>query len=144
MTDNLLLQHILFKSKYSNLKEFARACYNYLNLNSIFNWRDTQSLYVRLRDNLIGDTRTIFDTKKHELRNVSLIKAIGYLLCMHPFEVIRLATTKVDKTKQIERLQDQIDVSKRQFQECNSDEHNQKIDCLFKIIQNLNQIIYLK
>ena len=144
MTDNLLLQHILFKSQYSNLKEFARACYNYLKTNSIFNWRDTQSLYVRLRDNLIGDTRTIFDTKKHELRNVSLIKAIGHLLYMHPFEVIRLATTKVDKTKQIERLQDQIDVSKRQFQECNSDEHDQKIDCLLQMIQNLNQIIYLK
>ena len=144
MTDNLLLQHILFKSKYSNLKEFARACYNHLNTNSIFNWRDTQSLYVRLRDNLIGDSRTIFDTKKHEPRNVFLTKAIGHLLCMHPFEVIRLATTKVDRAKQIERLQDRIDVSKRHFQECNSDEHDQKIDCLFKIIQNLNQIIYLK
>lgn len=144
MTDNLLLQHILFKSKYSNLKEFARACYNHLNTNSIFNWRDTQSLYVRLRENLIGDSRTIFDTKKHVPRNVYLTKAIGHLLCMHPFDVIRLATTKVDRAKQIERLQDRIDVSKRQFQECNSDEHNQKIDCLLKMIQNLNQIIYLK
>lgn len=144
MNDNLLLQHILFKSKYSNLKEFARDCYNHLNTNSIFNWRDTQSLYVRLRDNLIGDSRTIFDTKKHDPRNVHLTKAIGHLLYMHPFDVIRLATTKVDRAKQIERLQDRIDVSKRQFQECNSDEHNQKIDCLFKIIQNLNQIIYLK
>ena len=144
MTENLLLQHIIFKSKYSNLKEFARACFNHLKKNSIFNWRDTQSLYVRLRDNLIGDSRTIFDTKRHELRNVYLTEAISYLLCMHRVDVIRLATTKVDKAKQIERLQDQINVSKRQFQECNSDEHNQKIDCLLKMIQNLNQIIYLK
>ena len=144
MTDNLLLQHILFKSQYSNLKEFARACYNYLKTNSIFNWRDTQSLYVRLRDNLIGDTRTIFDTKKHELRNVSLIKAIGHLLCMHPFEVIRLATTKVDKVEQIKHLQNEINAAQRLLKECSMLDHKEQIQILMEMIQHLNQIIYLK
>tara|TARA_R100001591_G_scaffold76646_1_gene84383 strand:- start:182 stop:616 length:435 start_codon:yes stop_codon:yes gene_type:complete len=144
MTDNLLLQHILFKSQYSNLKEFARACYNHLNTNSIFNWRDTQSLYVRLRDNLIGDCKTMFDTKKDQRRNQYLIRAIGELLFLQPSQVIYLATTKVDKQQMINNLQDQIDAAEREFQECSIYDQKQQIDCLLKMIQNLNQIIYLK
>tara|TARA_R100000149_G_C5858955_1_gene125415 strand:- start:189 stop:623 length:435 start_codon:yes stop_codon:yes gene_type:complete len=144
MTDNLLLQHILYKSKYSNLKEFSRACQEYLLQNRVPNWTNEQSLYVRLRDNLIGDSQTIFNKKKDERRNKYLIKAIGELLFLHPSDVVYLANKKIDKVKQINDLQDQINVSKRQFQECNSDEYNRKIHCLFKIIQNLNQIINLK
>tara|TARA_Y100000592_G_scaffold100740_1_gene182431 strand:- start:6202 stop:6636 length:435 start_codon:yes stop_codon:yes gene_type:complete len=144
MTDNLLLQHILYKSKYSNLKEFSRACQEYLLQNRSRNWTNAQSLYVRLRDNLIGDSETIFNKKRDEIRNQYLIKAIGELLFLHPSEVIYLANKKIDKVKQINDLQDQINVSKRQFQECNLDEHNEKIDILLKMIQNLNQIINLK
>ena len=33
-TENLLLQHILHKSKYTNLKEFARGCFDYLRQNT--------------------------------------------------------------------------------------------------------------
>jgi len=143
MTDNLLLQHILFKSKYSNLKEFARACFDYLRQkHSNYNWSSAQSLYVRLRDNLIGDCQTIFDTKSHETRNIFLTQAIAHLLCMHPYEVIRLATTKVDKQQQINNLQVQID----RLQRLDFSKFDQKlqIDLLIQMIKHLNQIIYLK
>tara|TARA_Y100001973_G_C5078450_1_gene271241 strand:+ start:265 stop:696 length:432 start_codon:yes stop_codon:yes gene_type:complete len=143
MTDNLLLQHILFKSKYSNLKEFARACFDYLRQkHSNYNWSSAQSLYVRLRDNLIGDCQTIFDTKSHETRNIFLTQAIAHLLCMHQYEVIRLATTKVDKQQQINNLQVQID----RLQRLDFSKFDQKlqIDLLIQMIKHLNQIIYLK
>lgn len=145
MTENLLLQHILFKSKYSNLKEFARGCFDYLRQkHRNYNWSSAQSLYVRLRDNLIGDCETMFDKKRHEIRNVFLTQAIAHLLCMHPYEVIRLATTKVDKQQMINNLQNQIDVAQRQFQECSMLDHKQQIQILMQMIQHLNQIIYLK
>jgi len=144
MTDNLLLQHILFKSKYSNLKEFARACQEYLLQNRCHTWTYTQSLYVRLRDNLIGDSQTIFNTKKDENRNRQLIRAIAELLSLQPSQVIYLATTKVDKQQMINNLQDQIDAAERQFQECSMLDHKQQIQILMQMIQHLNRIIYLK
>ena len=144
MDDNLLLQHILFKSKYLNLKEFSKACYEFLSNNPRYNWSNTQSLYVRLRDNLIGDSQTIFCKKQLDIRKQRLIQAISYLLGLHPSEVIRLATTKRDKTKQINDLQDQIDDAKRRLQECSINDQTQQIQILSEIIQHLNQLIYLK
>lgn len=144
-TENLLLQHILHKSKYTNLKEFARGCFDYLRQkHSNYNWSSAQSLYVRLRDNLIGDCQTMFDTKSHEIRNIFLTQAIAHLLCMHPFDVKRLATTKVDKQQIINNLQNQIDVAQRQFQECSIYDQTEQIQILLRMITHLNQLIYLK
>jgi len=144
MTDNLLLQHILFKSQYSNLKEFARACFDYLSQNSTHNWSSAQCLYVRLRDNLIGNCQTMFDTKSHEMRNIHLTKAIGDILCMNPVDVVRLANTKIDKQQMINNLQDQIDVAEKKFQECSIHDQKQQIEILMQMIQHLNQLINLK
>ena len=144
MNDNLLLQHILTKSKYANLKEFARACFIYLTQNSNHNWSSVQCLYVRLRDNLIGDCETMFHTKSDEPRNIQLTKAIADILCIQPAKVIRLATTKFDKHQTIHRLQDQIDALERQFQECSTNDQNQQIQILMQMILHLNQIIYFK
>ena len=146
MTDNLLLQHILFKSKYSNLKEFARACQEYLlqNRPRQLCWPNAQSLYVRLRDNLIGDCKTMFDTKKDQIRNQYLIRAIGELLFLQPSQVIYLATTKVDKQQMINNIQDQIDAAEREFQECSIYDQTEQIQILLRMITHLNQLIYLK
>ena len=144
MTDNLLLQHILTKSKYTNLKEFARACFIYLTQRNVDNWSSVQCLYVRLRDNLIGECETMFNTKSHETRNFQLIMAIGDLLSMDPYSVMYLATIKFDKQQMISDLQDQIDQAKRQFQECSVHDQKQQIKILMQMIQHLNQIIYLK
>ena len=138
MTDNLLLQHILTKSKYTNLKEFARACFIYLTQANVDNWSSVQCLYVRLRDNLIGECETMFHTKSHETRNFQLITAIGDLLSIHPDKVIHLATIKFDKQQMINNLQDQIDEPERQFHECSIHDQKQQIEILMQMIQHLN------
>tara|TARA_R100001480_G_C4626448_1_gene167186 strand:- start:42 stop:473 length:432 start_codon:yes stop_codon:yes gene_type:complete len=139
---NKLIELVLIY--YPNLKDFAKACYNRLSPKSQFLWRSEQNLYVRLRDNLLGSTKTIFDKKINEPRNQDLRFVIGRLLFISSPRVAKLANEKADNQKQIKNLQDHIDVVKRQFEECNPEEHNQKIDCLLQMIQNLNQIIYLK
>jgi len=142
MADNLLLHHIIYKSKYKNLKEFSQACHEYFLQNRLHNWLPTSnSLYVRLTDNLCGDSQTIFNTKKNEIRNQYLIKTIGELLFLHPSEVVYLANKKIDKAQQINDIQNQIDVAKKRLFH---HDQNQQIQILLEIIQNLNQLIYLK
>ena len=140
--DNKLIERILIY--YPNLKDFAKACYNRLSPKVQFIWRSEQNLYVRLRDNLLGNSKTIFDKKMNELRNQDLHFVIGRLLFISTSKVVKLANEKADKKKQIKNLQDKIDSVGRQFHECNVDDHQQRIDILLQMIEHLNQLLYIK
>ena len=139
---NKLIELILIY--YPNLKDFAKACYNRLSPKSKFLWRSEQNLYVRLRDNLLGNSKTIFDKKINQPRNQDLRFVIGRLLFISSPKVIKLANEKADKKKQIKNLQDKIDFAQIQFQECDWNDHKKQIDILLQIIQHLNEFIYLK
>ena len=77
---------------YPNLKEFSKDCHQSLQKRiPEINWSNVQSLYVRLRENLIGNCQTIFITKKDDKRNKWLHQVIGELLGLTPNEVINLA-----------------------------------------------------
>jgi hypothetical protein len=140
--DNKLIELILIY--YPNLKDFAKACYSRLSLKAQFIWRSEQNLYVRLRDNLLGSSKTIFDKKINEPRNQDLHFVIGRLLFISTPEVVKLANEKADKQKQIVYLQDKIDSASRQFHECNVDDHKKQIDILLQMIEHLNQLLYIK
>lgn len=140
--DNKLMELILIY--YPNLKDFAKACYNRLSPKSQFVWRSEQNLYVRLRENLLGNSKTIFDKKINEPRNQDLRFVIGRLLFISSPKVVKLANEKADKKKQIKNLQDKIDSAGRQFHECNVDDHQQRIDILLQMIEHLNQLLYIK
>lgn len=140
--DNKLIERILIY--YPNLKDFAKACYNRLSLKNQFVWRSEQNLYVRLRDNLLGNSKTIFDKKMNERRNQDLHFVIGRLLFISTPKVVKLAGEKADKKKQIIDLQDKIDSAGRQFHECNVDDHKKQIDILLQMIEHLNQLLYIK
>ena len=140
--DNKLMELILIY--YPNLKDFAKACYNRLSPKQQFIWRSEQNLYVRLRDNLLGNSKTIFDKKINEPRNQDLRFVIGRLLFISSPQVTKLANEKADKKKQIIDLQDKIDSAERQFQECSIYDHQQRIDILLQMIEHLNQLFYIK
>ena len=140
--DNKLMELILIY--YPNLKDFAKACYNRLSPKNQFVWRSEQNLYVRLRDNLLGNSKTIFDKKINEPRNQDLRFVIGRLLFISSPKVTKLANEKADKKKQIIHLQDKIDSAGRQFYECNVDDHKKQIDILLQMIEHLNQLLYIK
>jgi len=140
--DNKLIERILIY--YPNLKDFAKSCYNRLSPKSQFVWRSEQNLYVRLRDNLLGSTKTIFDKKINEPRNQDLRFVIGRLLFISSPKVLKLANEKADNKKQINNLQDKIDSASRQFHECNVDDHKKQIDILLQMIEHLNQLLYIK
>tara|TARA_Y100001973_G_C4985346_1_gene226238 strand:+ start:110 stop:541 length:432 start_codon:yes stop_codon:yes gene_type:complete len=139
---NKLMELILIY--YPNLKHFAKACYNRLSPKQQFVWCSQQNLYVRLRDNLIGNSKTIFDKKINEPRNQDLHFVIARLLFISTPKVVKLANQKTDKVKQIRNLQDKIDAAERQFEECNVDDQRQQINILLEMIQHLNEIVYLK
>jgi len=140
--DNKLMELILIY--YPNLKDFAKACYNRLTPKQQFIWCSEQNLYVRLRENLLGDSKTIFDKKINEPRNQDLHFVIGRLLFISSPQVTKLANEKADKKKQIIDLQDKIDSAERQFQECSIYDHQQRIDILLQMIEHLNQLFYIK
>lgn len=140
--DNKLMELILIY--YPNLKDFAKACYNRLTPKQQFIWCSEQNLYVRLRENLLGDSKTIFDKKINEPRNQDLHFVIGRLLFISTPKVVKLANEKADKKKQIIDLQDKIDSAERQFQECSIYDHQQRIDILLQMVEHLNQLFYIK
>ena len=140
--DNKLMELILIY--YPNLKDFAKACYNRLSPKQQFIWRSEQNLYVRLRDNLLGNSKTIFDKKMNERRNQDLHFVMARLLFISTPKVVKLANEKADKKKQIIDLQDKIDSAERQFQECSIYDHQQRIDILLQMIEHLNQLFYIK
>ena len=139
---NKLIELVLIY--YPNLKDFAKACYNRLSPKSQFLWRSEQNLYVRLRDNLYGSTKTIFDKKINEPRNQDLRFVIGRLLFISSPRVVKLANEKADNQKQIKNLQDKIDSAERQFQECSIYDHQKRIDILLQMVEHLNQLFYIK
>ena len=70
---------------YANLKEFSKDCHELLqDLIPDLNWSNVQSLYVRLRENLYGNSQTIFVTKKDDERNKFLHHVMGELLGLTP------------------------------------------------------------
>ena len=140
--DNKLMELILIY--YPNLKDFAKACYNRLTPKQQFIWCSEQNLYVRLRENLLGDSKTIFDKKINEPRNQDLHFVIGRLLFISTPKVVKLANEKADKKKQIIDVQDKIDSAERQFQECSIYDHQQRIDILLQMVEHLNQLFYIK
>ena len=140
--DNKLMELILIY--YPNLKDFAKACYNRLSPKSQFIWCSEQNLYVRLRENLLGNSKTIFDKKMNERRNQDLHFVMARLLFISTPKVVKLANEKADKKKQIIDLQDKIDSAERQFQECSIYDHQQRIDILLQMIEHLNQLFYIK
>lgn len=140
--DNKLIELILIY--YPNLKDFAKACYNRLSPKSQFVWHNEQNLYVRLRDNLLGNSKTIFDKKMNERRNQDLHFVMARLLFISTPKVVKLAGEKADKKKQIKNIQDKIDSAGRQFHECNVNDHKKQIDILLQMIEHLNQLLYIK